>query len=158
MNSGITAVMMGSDCTMNSINENPETMRLRPRDSTYPAGAATATDTTTVTTVTVKLFFSQVKTSVWLKMLTKFSSVNFAVLVLPRAGWRERRTTAMIGTSTTAVITKMTTNRHQVPRFSGSTLRRVGATLACVAFPLSEIAAVLIGSAPSESADTRRPR
>src|ERR687897_333733 len=51
-NSGITAVTMGRDCTTNNTNENPETNRLRPRDNTYPAGAATATDTTTVTTVT----------------------------------------------------------------------------------------------------------
>ena len=43
MNSGITAVTMGRDCTTNNTNENPETNRLRPRDNTYPAGAATAT-------------------------------------------------------------------------------------------------------------------
>ena len=116
MNSGITAVMMGSACTMNNTNENPETSRLRPRDNTYPAGAATATDTRTVPRVTSMLFCSQSKTSVWLKMLTKFSSVNFAVLVLPSEGWRESTTTATIGTSTTAVITKTRTNVHQLPR------------------------------------------
>src|SRR5688572_10150380 len=111
MNSGITAVTMGSDCTTNNTSENPETNRLRPRDNTYPAGAATATDTTTVTIVTIMLFFSQVSTSVWLKMSTKFSSVQFAVVVLPSAGRRASRTTSMIGTSTRAVITSMAKNR-----------------------------------------------
>ena len=124
MNSGITAVTMGSDCTTNNTNENPETNWLRPRDNTYPAGAATATDTTTVTMVTSMLFFSQVRTSVWLKILTKFSSVKLAVVVLPSAGRRESRTTARIGTRTTAVITNMTKNRHQVPRVSGSVFWR----------------------------------
>ena len=56
----------------------------------------------------------------------------------------------MIGTSTTAVITNMAKNRHQVPRVSGSVfLRAAGATRESVASALSEIAAVLIGSAPS---------
>src|SRR5688572_11522439 len=127
MNSGITAVTMGSDCTMNNTNENPETNWLRPRDNTYPAGAATAVDTTTVTMVTIMLFFNQVRTSVWLNTLTKFSSVKFAVVVLPSAGRRESRTTAMIGTSMTAVITNMAKNRNQLPRVSGSFLFLVGA-------------------------------
>ena len=62
------------------------------------------------------LLRSQIKTSVWLKILTKFSSVNVAVLVLPSEGWRESTTTARIGMSTTAVITKTRTNLHQLPR------------------------------------------
>jgi hypothetical protein len=141
--------MMGSDCTTNNTNENPETNRFRPRDNTYPAGAATATDTSTVTTVTVMLFLSQVRTSVWLNILTKFSSVKVAVLVLPNAGWRASPTTARIGTSTTAVITNMAKNLHQLPRVSGSVLRAAGATRESVASALSEMAGVLIGSAPS---------
>src|ERR687893_1423731 len=157
-NSGITAVTMGSDCTMNNTNENPETNRLRPRDNTYPAGAATATDTTTVTTVTSMLFFSQVKTSVRLKIRTKFSSVKLAVVSLPSDGRRASKTTAMIGTSTTAVITNMATNRHQVPRASGSVFLRAGAATggpATVGF--CEIAAV-IGSEPSSFTGTTRRR
>ena len=35
------------------------------------------------------LLRSQSKTSVWLNILTKFSSVKLAVLVLPSEGWRE---------------------------------------------------------------------
>ena len=60
-------------------------------------------------------------------MLTKFSSVNFAVLVLPSAGCRESATTAMIGISTTTVITRSPTNLPQRPRLSRS-VSRVGAT------------------------------
>ena len=53
-------------------------------------------------------------------MLTKFSSVNFAVLVLPWAGCSESPTTARIGTSATAVITRMRANLPQRPRASAS--------------------------------------
>src|SRR5215210_8338333 len=147
MNSGITAVTMGSAWTMNNTNENPETNRLRPRDSTYPAGAATATDTRTVTMVTNMLLRSQVKTSVSMKMLTKFSSVNFAVLVLPSAGWRESTTTARIGTSTRAVITTKRTNFPQLPRGSGSALGVVAPMREYVPSALSETVAVVTGSA-----------
>src|SRR5215203_3270824 len=148
-NSGITAVTMGRDCTTNNTNENPETNWLLPRDNTYPAGAATATDTTTVTTVTSMLFFSHVKTSVCLKIRTKFSSVKLAVVSLPSEGRRASMTTAMIGTSTTPVITNMAKNRHQVPRASGSTfLRAAGATGGPTAVGFCEMAAVIV-SAPS---------
>ena len=74
-------------------------------------------DTTTVTIVTIMLFFSQVRTSVWLNTLRKFSRVKVAVLVLPSAGRRESRTTARIGMSTTAVITSMARNRNQLRAF-----------------------------------------
>src|SRR3954447_15941021 len=151
MNNGITAVTTGSDCTTNNTKENPETSLLRPRDNTYPAGAATATDTRTVARVTVMLLRNQVATSVWMKMLTKFSRVNFAVLVLPSAGWRESPTTAKIGTRATRVITKRTRNLHQRPRVSGSgLLGATGATHGTAASTVCEIpAVVLIGSAPS---------
>ena len=62
------------------------------------------------------LLRSQSKTSVWLNILTKFSSVKVAVLVLPSEGWRESTTTARTGMSTTAVITKTRTNFPQLPR------------------------------------------
>ena len=149
MNSGITAVTKGSACTMNNTNENPEINRLRPRDNTYPAGASTATDTRTVARVGTMLLRSQSKTSVWLNILTKFSSVKVAVLVLPSEGWRESTTTARTGMSTTAAITKTRTNFPQLPRGSGSALVGSAPRWESVASWLSENSTVVIGSAPS---------
>ena len=60
MNSGMTAVITGSDWMTNSRSAYPETILLRPRESTYPAGAATITDTTTVARATSRLFCSHV--------------------------------------------------------------------------------------------------
>ena len=91
-------------------------MRLRLRDSTYPAGAATTTDTSTVARVTSRLLTSQVSVCVWVKTLTKFSKVNVAVLVDWADGRTDNHSTASTGTSTTAQMTNSRANRHHLPR------------------------------------------
>ena len=81
MNSGMTAVMTGRLWKTNSSSEYPETALLRPRDRTYPAGAATITETTTVPRVTSRLFCSHRTTSVLANTLLKFSRVNPPLVV-----------------------------------------------------------------------------
>ena len=116
MNSGITEVMTGRLWNTNSSSEYPETARLRPRDSTYPAGAATATETRTVPRVTSRLFCSHSTTSVVANTLLKFSRVNPPLVVEVTDGVNARNSTTATGTSATIVMSRMSTKRHHCPR------------------------------------------
>jgi hypothetical protein len=73
-----------------------------------------------VTSVTPRLLPSQRRTFVSANTVAKFSSVIGAVVVLPSDGCRDRKTTATMGTSTTAVMTRISRKRHQRPRAPGS--------------------------------------
>jgi hypothetical protein len=68
----------------------------------------------TVTRVTSRLLASHVPTEVSEKILAKFSNVTPRA-VLPSDGSRESSTTATMGTSTMAVMTRMATKRHHLP-------------------------------------------
>src|SRR5690349_17681208 len=116
MNNGITAVITGSDWTTNSSSEYVDTARLRPRDSTYPAGAATATETTTVARVTPRLLPSQVRVGMSVRTWVKLARPNAARLPEATPGRSDRISTAATGTRTTAVINRIAAKRHHRPR------------------------------------------